>query len=191
MKFYPIFTKPNNCDLWSVCYPEDELDGESRDIYSILMDEKWTDVKYLYDCINLNKELFGDSYWEGKSIVEIIDSIQAEIACFDQELYNADMLNTSKDQRTLDKIFIKLHENIYSIRTSNESHRKARPNVDKSIIRLYGIELADKTIIITGGTLKFRKKMIGTNFEVEFKNLNRVQSFLRREGIIDKQGLIE
>jgi ADP-ribose pyrophosphatase YjhB (NUDIX family) len=30
--------------------------------------------------------------------------------------------------RSLDRIFIKLHQNIYSLNTLNDSHRKARPD---------------------------------------------------------------
>jgi hypothetical protein len=61
----------------------------------------------------------------------------------------------------------------------------------RSIIRLYGIELSDKTIIITGGTLKFKQKMIGKIFDTEFKNLKRVQTYLNKQGIIDRTGLID
>jgi hypothetical protein len=31
MKFVPIFTVPNDCDLWSTCYPEDETQVEIVD----------------------------------------------------------------------------------------------------------------------------------------------------------------
>jgi hypothetical protein len=77
----------------------------------------------------------------------------------------------------MNKIFLKLHQNIYSLNTFNETYRKARPNLSRSIIRLYGIELSDKTIIITGGTLKLKQKMIGENFDIELKNLKRVQNY--------------
>jgi hypothetical protein len=162
MNFIPIFTEPNDCNLWSTCYPEDEIDGELKDIYSILMDERWSDNKYLFDFIKQNEEAFCDNYWNGVSITEVID-----------------------------KIFLKLHDNIYSLNTFNESYRKAKPNIRRAIIRFYGIELEDKTLIITGGTLKFKLKMIGKNFDIEFKNLKRVQAFLNKVGIVDRSGLIE
>jgi hypothetical protein len=97
----------------------------------------------------------------------------------------------TKDNRSIDKIFLKLHDNIYSLNTFNESYRKAKPNIRRAIIRFYGIELEDKTLIITGGTLKFKQKMIGVNFDMEIKNLKRVRAFLNKEGIIDRTGLIE
>lgn len=191
MNFIPIFTEPNACNLWSACYPEDEINGGLKDIYSILMDERWSDNKYLFDFIKQNKEAFSDSYWNGVSVKEIIDNIHLEIAAFDKELYYADCNKSKKDNRSLDKIFLKLHNNIYSLNTFNESYRKAKPNIKRAIIRFYGIELTDKTLIITGGTLKFKQKMIGENFDIEFKNLKRVQTFLNNEGIIDRTGLIE
>lgn len=100
-------------------------------------------------------------------------------------------LSADTQNRRLDKIFIQLHQNIYSLNSLNDSHRKARPNISKSIIRLYGIELSDKTIIITGGTLKLKLKMIGEHFDKEMRNLKRVQAFLNSQGIIDRNGLID
>ena len=191
MNFIPIFTKSSSCDLWSVCYPEDEIDGLQRDIYSILMDDKWSDDKYLFEFIKQNEECLNDNYWTGVEMFEIINNIKIEIASFDEELYLADQNKQMNNSRSLDKIFLKLHQNIYSLNTFNETYRKARPNLSRSIIRLYGIELSDKTIIITGGTLKLKQKMIGENFDIELKNLKRVQTYLNKQGIIDRAGLID
>ena len=191
MKFMPIFTEPEYCDLWSTCYPEHEINEEIKDIYSILMDDKWSDDKYLLEFIIQNEECLNDNYWAGVDMFEIINNIKIEMASFDEELYLADQNKQMNNSRSLDKIFLKLHQNIYSLNTFNETYRKARPNLSRSIIRLYGIELSDKTIIITGGTLKLKQKMIGENFDTEFKNLKRVQTYLNKQGIIDRTGLID
>jgi len=190
MKFMPIFTEPEYCDLWSTCYPEYEINEEIKDIYSMLMDDKWSDDKYLLEFIKHNEECLNDNYWAGVDMFEIINNIKIEMASFDEELYLADQNKQMNNSRSLDKIFLKLHQNIYSLNTFNETYRKARPNLSRSIIRLYGIELSDKTIIITGGTLKLKQKMIGENFDIELKNLKRVQTYLNKEGIIDRTGLI-
>jgi hypothetical protein len=191
MKFMPIFTEPEYCDLWSTCYPEHEINEEIKDIYSILMDDKWADDKYLLEFIKQNEEFLNDNYWAGVDMFEIINNIKIEMASFDEELYLADQNKQMNNNRSLDKIFLKLHQNIYSLNTFNETYRKARPNLSRSIIRLYGIELSDKTIIITGGTLKLKQKMIGENFDIELKNLKRVQTYLNKQGIIDRAGLID
>ncbi len=191
MKFMPIFTEPEYCDLWSTCYPEHEINEEIKDIYSILMDDKWSDDKYLLEFIKQNEECLNDNYWSGVDMFEIINNIKIEMASFDEELYLADQNKQMNNSRSLDKIFLKLHQNIYSLNTFNETYRKARPNLSRSIIRLYGIELSDKTIIITGGTLKLKQKMIGENFDIELKNLKRVQTYLNKQGIIDRTGLID
>ena len=191
MKFMPIFTEPEYCDLWSTCYPEHEINEEIKDIYSILMDDKWSDDKYLLEFIKQNEECLNDNYWVGVDLFEIINNIKIEMASFDEELYLADQNKQMNNSRSLDKIFLKLHQNIYSLNTFNETYRKARPNLSRSIIRLYGIELSDKTIIITGGTLKLKQKMIGENFDIELKNLKRVQTYLNKQGIIDRAGLID
>ena len=191
MKFMPIFTEPEYCDLWSTCYPVHEINEEIKDIYSILMDDKWSDDKYLLEFIKQNEECLNDNYWTGVDMFEIINNIKIEIASFDEELYLADQNKQMNNSRSLDKIFLKLHQNIYSLNTFNETYRKARPNLSRSIIRLYGIELSDNTIIITGGTLKLKQKMIGENFDIELKNLKRVQTYLNKQGIIDRAGLID
>jgi hypothetical protein len=191
MKFMPIFTEPEYCDLWSTCYPEHEINEEIKDIYSILMDDKWSDDKYLLEFIKQNEECLNDNYWVGVDMFEIINNLKIEMASFDEELYLADQNKQMNNSRSLDKIFLKLHQNIYSLNTFNETYRKARPNLSRSIIRLYGIELSDKTIIITGGTLKLKQKMIGENFDIELKNLKRVQTYLNKQGIIDRAGLID
>jgi hypothetical protein len=191
MKFMPIFTEPEYCDLWSTCYPEHEINEEIKDIYSILMDDKWSDDKFLLEFIKQNEECLNDNYWVGVDMFEIINNIKIEMASFDEELYLADQNKQMNNSRSLDKIFLKLHQNIYSLNTFNETYRKARPNLSRSIIRLYGIELSDKTIIITGGTLKLKQKMIGENFDIELKNLKRVQTYLNKQGIIDRAGLID
>ena len=191
MKFMPIFTEPEYCDLWSTCYPEHEINEEIKDIYSILMDDKWSDDKYLLEFIKQNEECLNENYWTGVDMFEIINNIKIEMASFDEELYLADQNKQINNSRSLDKIFLKLHQNIYSLNTFNETYRKARPNLSRSIIRLYGIELSDKTIIITGGTLKLKQKMIGENFDIELKNLKRVQTYLNKQGIIDRAGLID
>jgi hypothetical protein len=121
----------------------------------------------------------------------MVEKIQIEIASLDNELYYADLMKEETTLRSLDRIFIKLHQNIYSLNTFNDSHRKARPDFKNSIIRFYGIELNDGTIIITGGILKLKLKMIGLNFDQEINKLKRVQSFLKTQGIIDRAGLID
>jgi Fe-S-cluster formation regulator IscX/YfhJ len=191
MKFIPIFTNAETCDLWSTCYPEHEVDNISKDIYSILMDERWSDDKFLFDSIKHEEDSFNDTYWKGVSFSQIIKNIKIELNSFDQELYEADENNHNSKSRSLDKIFLKLHDNIYSLNTFNDSFRKGKPDFKRAIIRLYGIELEDKTIIITGGTLKFKQKMIGKNFDLEMNNLKRVQKFLNQESIIDRKGLLD
>lgn len=57
------------------------------------------------------------------------------------------------------------------------------------MLRIYGIEIEDECFIVTGGAIKLTRKMEGTRFEVELRNLARVKAFLKAEGITDKQGL--
>ncbi len=193
MHFIPIFNFQETSVLWSVCYPEDQIEDNLKDVYSILMDELWSDVLYLFEFIKkeIKTEGYDASFWNRMSIQEIIDKILDEVKIFDEELSYVESLDQKNASRRLDKIFVKLHQNIYSLNSTNDSHRKARPKINKSIIRLYGIELSDKTIIITGGTLKLKLKMVGVHFDKEIRNLKRVEAYLKSQGIIDRNGLIE
>jgi hypothetical protein len=187
MKIIPIFVPNLNCSLWSVCYPED---GGRRDIFSILMDEKWSNVAYLMDFFVRYESYLNNTFWGGLSIDEAINKIEEERLLLDQELYDIET-GESKNKRDIREVFQKLHNNIFSINFRNEAHRKAKPDVNKPMIRIYGIELEDGTIIITGGALKLTQTMEGEEFEVEMKKLKSVQEYLTINGIINRQGLID
>lgn len=191
MNFSPIFTDETECNLWSVCYPEDITDGEEKDIFSILFDERWSDVSYIRQFIKSNETDLKEPYWNGAKPDEIINRIEEERDLFDKELYSIETKQPGYENASLDNVFEKLHKNIYSIRTKNEIYVKGKPDVRKPILRVYGIELEDGTYIITGGTIKLKEKMNGPNFDIEFKNLERVKSFLDENGIINRQGLID
>lgn len=189
MKIIPIFAEQTKFGIWSVCFPEDSVGGEDRDVYSILMDEKWVDTSYLLDFFTKNEDHLKHPFWGGISIDEAVDKVYDEINFLDSELYEIET-NAQNSKRKLSDIFKKLHDNVYSINFDKEDYRKAKPNVSKPIIRIYGIELEDGTIIITGGVLKVTAKIDDTDLEKETKRLKRVQSYLKENGITDIQGLI-
>lgn len=191
MEFSPIFTREDNCNLWAVCYPEYQVDGVNRDIFTILFDEKWSDVEYIREFVKTNLEDLLTPFWAGLSITDAINKIEDERLDLANELYLIETKQPGYENISLSDIFEKLHDCIYSLNTSNESHRKGKPNFEKPILRIYAIELEDGTYVITGGAIKLKDKMIGQNFDKELANLKRVQDFLKINGIINKQGLIE
>jgi hypothetical protein len=187
MEFCSIFTNEEKANLWSVCYPEHQKDGEEMDIFSMLFD-LWNNTEYLKTFFNDNKDLT-NPFWNNLSPDQAIDKVLDEAYDFEKELYKIEISENADSGITLKDIFKPLHENIYSINFSNEQHRKGKPNYSDPIIRLYGIELADGTLIITGGALKLTESMEGKQYENEFRNLERVQAYLKQEGIDSKEGL--
>jgi hypothetical protein len=191
MKFIPIFADEKLSRLWSVCFPEDCLDGELYDIFSILMDDCWSDTSYISEFVLQNQNHLRDPFWAGFTIDKIIDKILDERDFLDNELAAVVAGAPNPGDRTLKDIFRKLHDNIYSLRFDDDDLRKAKANVRYPIIRIYAIELEDETFVVTGGTLKLTKTMEGENFDNELKKLERVKKFLKDNNIIDRLGLIE
>ena len=76
---------------------------------------------------------------------------------------------------------------------SKKTKTMTEENIQNTTVDFYSlkIELNDGTIIITGGILKLKLKMIGLNFDQEINKLKQVQSFLKTQGIIDRAGLID
>jgi DNA-directed RNA polymerase delta subunit len=186
MKFISIFTNKLESNLWAVKYQ-----GMRKNVYSMLMEDIWNNVVYLTDFIEENIEHLEHPFWEGLTIDQAIEQISEEKFSLDYELYAIETQKAGYESYTMQDIFKKLHRNIYSINTDKESHRKGKADNKKPILRLYGIELEDGTIIITGGTIKLRKEMIGDNFDEEMNNLERVQEYLETACIINRQGLLE
>jgi hypothetical protein len=190
MNFYPIFEDESSCKLWSVCYPEHQVNGENKDIFSILFDDRWSDTSYVRGFLKKNQSSFNTPFWQGMSMSEALDRIQIERTAFDKKLCAIETKSPGYETMSLDSVFKKLHDNIYSISFNNEAHMKAKLNTQFPFLRIYAIVLADGTYIVTGGGIKLTEKMEG-ELGSEKDNLKRVQQYLKNYGITDRDGLID
>jgi len=91
----------------------------------------------------------------------------------------------------LDEVFEDLHKGEYALRAKNKNLKKSKPNFENSVLRLYAIRLEDGCYIITGGGIKFTKSMKDADLDGENNKLYKLQTFLKEQGITDKQGLID
>lgn len=182
MDFVSIFTDGDK-NLWAVIY-----ESNDSDIFRFLFD-KWNDTEYLLNFFRENKEELEDPFWEGITINQAVDRILDEAYEFENQLWSIETKQLGFEKDSLQNVFVALHSNIYSLNWKNERDRKARLRFSKSMLRIYAIELDDFCLIVTGGTIKLTKKMEGERFEAEFRKLESVKSFLRAEGISDKDGL--
>jgi hypothetical protein len=186
INFSRIFAEDG--DLFSACYPEDEVEGEIKDIFSKLFDQ-WSDTEYLRDFFINHKEELSNPYWKGITVDEAIDKVLEEREKFETELWAIETKQPGYEGKSVKEVFRRLHVNLVSLNWKGETHRKARPNLPDSIIRVYGIELPDGAIIVTGGAIKLTATMEGEQFIIVRSQLERVQRYLLNEKVISKEGL--
>lgn len=188
MEFHPIFTVKEECNLWAVCYLAYENNAESNDVFNELFN-LWNNTEYLQNFFIEHKNELFTPFWNGMTIDNAVDQVMDEAENFEDELRAIETKEPGYENKSLNQVFEHLHDNIYSLNWSNENHRKARPNLQTPMLRLYAIELEDGTFVVTGGAIKLTQKMTGERFDTELKNLNIVEEYLKKEGIINKEGL--
>lgn len=189
MEFRSIFRAEEKANLYAVCYPEDNIGNESQDIFSLIFD-MFNNTEYLLEFLVKNAAQLQDPFWDGITEDQALDKIRQESSHFDYELYCIENKKPGYEHKSLQDVFKPLHHNITSIRFDKEQQRKGKPDFSKPMIRLYGLELEDGTIVITGGAIKLTKKMEGKFFDKQKANLIRVQEYLKQEGITTKEGLL-
>jgi hypothetical protein len=185
MDFRCIFT--NQDSLWAVCYPENQVDGKTQSILKVLL-EQWNDTEYLTEFFVANQEKLNTPFWSGISIDDAIDKVIDEAQNLHDELWRVSTKQKGYENCSLSEIFEPLHDNILSLRSDNENHRKARTRPDlypKPMLRLYALELEDSTYVLTGGGIKLLKVMD----DIHKEKLRSVQLFLKQEGITTREGL--
>ena len=188
MEIIPIFTNQEDCNLWAVCYPEDADDQGDYDILAKLIDV-WNDTEKVQTFLINNQTALADPFWKGMTVDQALTQIQREAEFLENELWSIETKQPGFENKKLDSIFQPLHNNKYSINFDNESHRKGKAEEKKPLLRIYAIELDDGTLVVTGGGIKLTRDM-EDEIEEEKDQLKRVQEYLRKQGIIGKDGLI-
>ncbi|MDI3318414.1 hypothetical protein [Pinibacter soli] len=185
MEFCPIFETENEleCRLWAVIYPEHEID-----IFDACY-RNWSNEEFIRSFVNERFDSLDSIFFKDATVSNIISTIKLEVVKFAVELLNAN--EEIEGCKSLDQLFKRLYGNVESLHFDHDDERKARPSIQGSILRLYAILLDDGTYLVTGGTIKLYKAMIGPEFKVEFDNVKRVKVFLKAHGIADVQGLID
>lgn len=193
MDFKPIFAKgkeEEDCKVWSVCYPEDSIDGNPCDIFKIVF-SKFNDDSYIQDFLIKNDNDLNTEFWNYMSIDEAHNKILDEAAVFENELKSIEKNPENYDIDILQKIFTNLHKDDYiSQRPDLSVYKKGSPNIyfAPQMIRIYALKLED-CYLITGGAIKLTHLMNRDHLQHEKNQLERVQGYLKDNSIIDKFGL--
>ena len=151
--------------------------------------DNWTNDLFVRSFVKERFDSLDSVFFKGATISVISDAILLEVEKFADELLKAN--EGVEGCKSLDQLFKRLYGNVESLHFDHDDERKARPSIQGSILRLYAIHLDDGTYLVSGGTIKLYKAMIGPEFKAEFDNLKRVKAFLKAHGIADVQGLID
>jgi hypothetical protein len=180
--------RPRLCNLWAVCYEEDYSNGTPKSVFSKLFDQ-WNDRTYLSKFFKENESDLAHSFWNGMSIDEAKLQVLDEALDFEIELKNIEFKMRGYENCTLQDIFHQLHKHEFSLKPQFSRFRKGKPNFPDALLRLYGIELEDGCLIITGGAIKLTERMNRPHLERENKRLSQVQDYLNINGIYSREGL--
>lgn len=179
-----------NSKLWTVCYNEDRgQNGRKKDIFSEVF-RKWNNEEYLARFFKENESDLKDPFWEGMTIHEAKTQVFDEALDFEIELRNIELRKPGYEECSLQDIFHQLHLHEFSLKPQFSRFRKGKPNFPNAMLRLYGIELEDGCLIITGGAIKLTARMDRPHLERENRKLMQVQDFLKEEGIYSKKELL-
>ncbi len=190
MKIVPIFEgdiKAEDCNLWAVIYPGHG--EEASNVFKQLFD-LWNDTQYLQNFFISHQKDLLDPIWKGIAINDAIDQVLDEAEDFELELKYIETKHPGYENTNLDEVFEHLHKNEFIHKRRNAAHRKARPYMANSMLRIYAIRLDDGCFIITGGGIKLTDRMQETELEKEIPKLERLQDYLKTEGISSREGLL-
>ncbi|WP_407479664.1 hypothetical protein [Elizabethkingia miricola] len=142
--------------------------------------KRWSDVEYLEEFFEENKEDLQSDFWGNVYSVEdaVIETLEESSKL---KKYILDVAE-NKAAKSLDEIFKPL-SNIEPVkRQPSKVYGLGNP----SWIRIYAIRLAPNIYIVTGGALKLTGKMNERDHtKEELKKLNFVRDYLKEEGIDD------
>lgn len=152
--------------------------GDKDETEFSLLFTQWSDTEYLFDFFQENKSDLKSHYSINSAVLEVLeDAAQTENYILDSaKSGNADFLTK----------FIPLH-------TGDDEEKPmlhckmygSRPN---SMLRIYGIKLANKAVIITGGAIKLTRTMQErAHTKLELQKMKQVARYLINEGFTTEQ----
>jgi hypothetical protein len=172
MEIVPIFE--NGSDLWCVF-----SDEHNADIITVLF-EKWDDTDYLVEFLNTHISDLSAPYWNGISIDTAVNLIREEVMWLQEKLICIESPweeNCKGMNITVKSIFENFYNNDYVVNNSDRLV-KGKAGGIPAFLRLYGVELSDGTIIISGGAIKLTGSMNKKHLIEEKNKLIALDEFL-------------
>jgi hypothetical protein len=166
-----------------------KYDGHDEDEFANIF-KNWTDIEYLNNFFEANESDLKRPYWQGISIEQAIIETRREALKFRGHLKK--MSARTKKERI--SVFTRLFQPLSYYETEQPflNKKKAYGLRKRTWLRLYAIKISDEMFIITGGTIKLTDRMDErTHTVAELKKLQYCRDFLRKNGVIDDDGILE
>ena len=182
MKFVPIFVDED-------CLLSTKKDNEEQDEFSKIFDQ-WTDIEYLDKFFTTNENDLNRPFWEGISIEQAIIETRNEAIKFRKYLKKI----SEKPPEERIPLFLRLFHPLSKDQgiSSFLEKKKAYGKRNKTWLRIYALKAGEDMYIITGGAIKLTDNMgERPHTRRELKKLEICEQFLRSEGIVDEEGIIE
>ncbi|MBN8699601.1 MAG: hypothetical protein J0L54_08300 [Chitinophagales bacterium] len=182
MEFVPIFGSTDK--FWCPVYEQDNGD----DLFTVLFD-KWTDTEYLKNFFIEHKADLTSPYWNGINIDKAIQLVLEEITYLQEKLICIEDRHDECDGVEIEDIFEDFRDSELIFKGSQRKFKKGKIDSYPKFLRLYGVELEDGTILITGGAIKISFELERNHIKDEIKRMKRVANYLKAEFIHTKEGL--
>jgi hypothetical protein len=170
--------------LLAAFYEEEDEDEFSR------LFEEWTDIEVLEEFFNENEIDLKRPFWEGITLEEAILFVRKEAIGLMKSFRELAELPSKERVESFIKLFKPLD---WKLNNENSFERKkvyGKPK--KSFLRIYALKIGDEMYLITGGAIKLTDSMQEREHtKRELFKLERCRTFLKEEGIIDEDGIVD
>jgi hypothetical protein len=164
-------------------------DGLETDTFTQIFNN-WTDIEYLEGFFTLNEFDLKRDFWGGISIEDAVIETRNEALKLREYIYGL----TKKTLKNRISIFKRLFKPLTKTLIGNDiiAKKKSYGLRKNSWLRIYALKLDDDMFVITGGAIKLTDNMEEREHtRKELLNLDNCLTFLKNQGIIDKDGMIE
>ena len=182
MKIIRIFDEKNY--LLTVIYKNEKSDEFTR------LFDNWTNIEWLEDFFIKNEKDLYRTFWRPMTIKNAVLKTRNDAIQLRKHFMNlVDMLPEERISE-FNQLFKPLQKQL-----SDEKYlsmKKVYGAKGRSWIRIYALKVSDDIYFITGGTIKLTDNMEERDHTLlELKKLDRCKWFLKEQGIIDDDGIIE
>lgn len=153
----------------------------------------WSDIEYLDAFFDKHQSDLQTEFYNDVSTGNAIERTIHEANKLEQELISIAENGKTSNSENLENLFKPLdnrEKSAYPVPSYQKS--KAYGSNFKSWLRIYAIRIEPNVFIVTGGAIKLVGRMEEReHLENELRKIEKVKQYLRGEGILDVEGVVE